>query len=382
MTRVVRILTPIVLVGAGLAGAVLLAVSGSSAQTVPPAPRVPTVEVLRVATGETVPVLHATGAVVADQQVTLGAEVSGRLVWVSPRLLPGAELAAGEVIARVDPRDFEAALALEAYNLQQAEVDLRSEQARGAIAAQEWGLLGAQGGDRGLALREPQLLAAQRRLESAQAAHQRARNNLERTALRAPFPAVVVAETAEVGQVVSPGLGLTTLIGSQRLRVTVSVPVEDLALLDVPGANAERGAAATITQSLPRGAPIVRAGEVLSLAGQLDAQTRTAQLVVGIDQPFDGEGLPLLAGAYVDVALQGRPLTGTVAVPRQAVADERLVWVVDSEQTLRRRELEVVYTDAAVVVARGGLADGEQVVTTPLAMAIEGMKVSLAEGVQ
>lgn len=379
MNRVVRVLVPLLLAGGGLAGAVLLAVSGSSAQTVPPAASVPLVEVVRAVGGEHTPRLRATGAVTPDQQVTLSAEVSGRLQWVSPKMLPGARVAAGEVLARVDPRDYEAALALEAYNLQQAEVDLRSEQARGAIAAKEWGLLGGDAGDRSLALREPQLLAAQRRLESAQAAYNRARNNLERTSIRAPFAAVVVSESTELGQVVSPAQALATLVGTERLRVTVSVPVEDLALLDVPGVNAERGAKATVTQTLARGAPIVRPGEVLALVGQLDAQTRTAQLVVGVDQPYAAEGLPMLAGAYVEVELEGRPLVGTVAIPRPALTGEDTVWVVEGGGTLRRRTLELAWADPSQVLARAGVADGEEVVTTPLAVAVDGMAVQVAE---
>jgi RND family efflux transporter MFP subunit len=378
-------LVPAVVLGVGalLTGG-LIALS-DAAETGTPPETVVQVEALAIGDGGGPSRLVATGAVSAGQEVVLSPEVAGQVVEVSPRLMPGGRFARGETLLRIDARNYTAALAAAEATLRQRELELALEEGRGEVATREWEMLGEaerQGRDPELALRRPHLVAARQALVAAQAGVERARADVGRTRITAPFNGVVVQEAADVGQVVGAGSQLATLVGTDRARVLIGVPIEQLAVVEVPGlpgpdgSPATAGSAATVTQTLPTGAQVVRRGAVAGLSGQLDPQTREARVLIEVPDPL-GEGLPLLPGAFVTVELEGRPLPGAVRVPRVAVKDGDTVWVVGDEDRLVRRAVTVGWSLPDELVITSGLRPGDRVVVTPLSNPLEGQKVAL-----
>ncbi len=368
----------VVLVGGAIAG--VLIVLAPSADSGNPPPRVELVEVIEALPTAVVASVHATGTVHPARQLTVIPEVGGRIVDQHRSLVPGGRFDQGEVMARIDSRDYRLAVDQEASRVRQAELELALEEGRQATAEREWALLGDGRADADLALRRPHRATAQHSLEAARAAHRRAELALERTALRAPFPAIVLTESVDVGQVVGPGGGVATLAGTERFRVEVSVPVDKLALVDIPGTgDATSGSEAIIRAHLADGAVVERRGTVVRLGGRLDEATRTAKLLVEVSDPLDPPdgGLPLMIGAFVDVEVLGRTLADTVPLPRTALYDGGRVWVVDTDDTLAPRDVEVALRDADRVVVRAGLQAGERVITTPLALPIPGTPVRI-----
>lgn len=381
MKRLVRGLLPLLLLLVGVGVAVALVRSRPRAERSSPATRALRVEVVE-ATPQSLPVhVRGTGTVQPSRRVSLSAEVSGRITHVAPAVVPGGRLKEGELLARIDPRDYEVAVQQEESRVKAAELELQLEQGRQQIAVREWELLsqGRPVEESPLALRKPQLAATEQALLASKAGLARARLNLERTSLRAPFNALVLTESLEAGQVVSPGSAVATLIGTDRFWVSVSVAVEDLARLDIPGLNAEQGSPAQVMQRLGGEAPIVRSGAVLRLQGELDPQARTATLLVAVDRPLDppNGGLPLLSGAYVEVDITGRPVEGSYLLPRTALVEGNQVWLVTAQGTLSRRQVEVAWRTREEVIISRGLQQAERVVISPLAMPIEGMPVEV-----
>lgn len=337
------------------------------------------VETMPIKAAEMPARLVANGIVRSAQQVSVVPEVTGKLIYVSERLVPGGRLAKGELLARIDPRDYELGLRQEESRVQKAELDLRLEQGRQQTAAREWQLLGngKPADEAPLALRKPQLEVAQVALAAAESGRERARLKLERTDLRAPFNALVAEEHVDVGQVVAPTTRAAILFGTDTFWVTVSVPVEKLPLIDIPGTNADQGSRAEVVQELPGGREVRRVGSVLRLAAQLDAQTRRAQVVVQVADPlhFEDGGVPLLPNAYVRVEIEGRRVAEVYEVPRTALQEGHYVWVVDQQGRLRQRQVVVQWSTEDSVFAKGELSDGLMLVTSPIALPIEGMKV-------
>jgi multidrug resistance efflux pump len=109
-------------------------------------------------------------------------------------------------------------------------VELELEKGRGDVAQREWQILRSDSDANlaPLALRSPQLVAAKQSLAGAQANLKQAELALSRTHFTAPFNALVLDESIEVGQVVAPGAPLATLIGTDRFWVSVSLPVDEL----------------------------------------------------------------------------------------------------------------------------------------------------------
>ncbi len=383
-SRWIRVALPLaVLLLGALICAGLLALRPRSGKTRPER-QAPLVEVLQVQLVQLPAQVRASGVVEPARQLTLSPEVGGRVVRTAPDLLPGARFAAGELLVALDARDYRLAIEQQQSALRQAELELELELGRQRTALREWELLGdgRDASEAALALRAPHLASAEAALEAARAGLEKARLDLERTTLRAPFNVVVADEQVEQGQVVSPGSPLATLYGSDRFLVNLSLPLERLALVDVPGFNAQQGSPALVVQRLGEATQAERSGRVLGLAGELDAEARTARLLVAVERPLevtDGD-LPLLPGAFVEVWLTGRGQQGVAVVPREAVFDGEGAWVLDDEDRLARRRLQLSWSDAEQVYATTGLTEGERLVLTPPPLAVEGMQVRVAGG--
>jgi RND family efflux transporter MFP subunit len=381
MSRTVEIAVPVLIMSVGIAGAVFL-MSMSSTPSESDAEAAPlAVEVVSVEKTSHEAVLHATGTVQAATQIDLIPQVAGRIDRVAPGLTPGARFDKGGLIAHIDGRDYAAQVTQAKSNVASAQLNLELERGRAAQAVREQELLGTSV-DNALVRREPQLAAAKAGLEAAKAALRTAELNVARTSLVAPFNAVVTSETLDVGQYVAPGAGVARLIGTDRFRVRVSLPVQDLELLDVPPLNAEAGSRATVRQELGNGRHLTAEGFVLRALGELDAQTRTAAVLVAIDNPLDqGEGLPILPGAYVDVELLGRSVPDIVRVPRVAIDEGKVVWLADQDDRLAQRQVDIVWGDPDHVYVSAGLQQGDRVVVTPMALPILGMRLDVQDAV-
>jgi len=358
-------------------GMILLAPAAERSE---PPPRVAIVDVIGATPADQVAQVSATGSVQAAQQIQLMPEVSGKIVYQSEDLLPGGRLEKGQTLARIDSRDYHLTVRQQQSQVDQAELELQLERGRQSIAAREWELLGEgrSADEAPLALRKPQLANAERAVEAARSGLEQAQLALERTSLRAPFNALITQESIDIGQVVGPAAPVATLVGTDAFWVQVSVPVEDLAQIDIPGINGSEGSSVQVVQRL-NGIDLERTGQVLRLAGALDPQTRTAQILVEIEHPMDpiDGGLPLLPGAYVDVKIAGKVLADTVAVPRAAVSNGDEVWVVTEDQTLSKRRVDIAWRAADHIIVSSGLGAGDQIVVSPLAVPIEGMPVQI-----
>lgn len=374
------VVVPGVLIGvAVMCAGVMVAMKPRSTREEPEAARL-RVQALPLVPQTQAASIRANGTVTGAQQVRLTPEVSGRVVRVSDQLVPGARFEKGDVLAQLDTRNYQAAVAQARQAVANAELQLALERNRAEVAEREWGMLGdPDRQDASLAKRVPHVLAAERALEAAQAQLVQAEANLGRTRLVAPFDALLVDEFLDVGQVVQPGAQIATLVGTDALWVQVALPLEKLDGMRLD-ASGEGGSPAVVTQRLGAGKAVQREGHVKQLMGQLDPQTRTAQVLVEIPDPFDVSGLPLLPGAYVDVSIEGRPLSDTWEVPRSSLVDGEYVWVVDSESALRKREVQVGWRSDESVVVTQGILPNDQLVVSPLSLPVDGQVVSVVDG--
>jgi multidrug efflux pump subunit AcrA (membrane-fusion protein) len=100
-------------------------------------------------------------------------------------------------------------------------------------------------------------------------------------------------------------------------------------------------------------------------------------VVARVEDPYarvDGRP-PLAVGLFVDAEILGRTVENVVVLPRSALHEGDRVHVVDAEDRLRLREVEVLRRHREEVVLAGGLAPGERVSLSPLAAPVEGMLV-------
>lgn len=311
----------------------------------------------------------------------LVAEVAGRVERVAPAFVTGAFVEAGTPLAWLDTRDLATAVAAAEASLAQARAALQIEEREAELARDEWDELGGDAEPHALLLREPQL-AERRAAEAAAAAElERARRDLERAVLRAPYDARVVERLVDPGAWVTRGARLGRVDALDVAEVRLPVRDEQLAFLDVPlTRDAPSPAAVPVTIEADfAGARWSWSGRVVRSEGGLDPESRMVHLVAEVAEPYasgDVPGRPPLAtGLFVDASLQGREWPDVLVVPREALRTDGTVWVVDDTLRLRRRRPDVLRAERERVLVRSGLAPGERVLVSVLEGALEGQLV-------
>ena len=344
--------------------------------------RVEPVDILKVTGADTRAILEGYGSVTPAEQVGIVPEVAGAIVWLHPNLVQGGTVRQGEVLFRIDPRDYRLAVQQQMAQVERSRFEIKLEKGRKTVAEREWSLLEAEIPvtelGRELSLREPNQRIAQSNLSAASAGLQRARNALERTTVNAPFDATIISESVEVGQVVGPGAPVVALMGVDRAWVEVSVPADKLAHLDIPGSRGLPLDAAGSSATVLDASGATRQGSVVRLLGSLDPRTRMARVVVQFPDPLGALGDkpqdPILFGSYVRVTLRGGSLGTVHAVPLDAVTSASAVWLHD-DGGLASAKVVVAWQDDTHAIVRG-LEDGNEVIVSRLDAPVIGMPVA------
>ena len=371
-----KILLPLVIVLIGGVSMVGLIQSGEAEQRVDVVPPPLQVEVIQAEESEQMVKVYASGVVQPSHQVNLVPQVQGKVVYTAGDLRAGRRFDKGDVIAKIEQADYKLAVSQERSRVEQAKLALTMEKERELDAQREWELLGNTGDAPELASRKPQLRLAELGVEAAEAGLERAQLALSRTVLKAPFDCMIKNEQLEKGQVVG-GNPVATLQGTEQFQVRVSVPTSTLSTLLIPGITGEDGSKVDVSFMISNQVTVHKQGHVLGLESELDAQARTINLLVAIDDPMDGEGLPLLIGSYVDVELEGQSVADTVRIPSSALREGQYVLIADAENKLARKDVTIGWFDKADVVLTSGLASGVRIVTTGLSYPIYGAPLDI-----
>lgn len=376
-----QILTPIAILAGGLLFAVLLVVTGPRVEPRPIEIVPPLVRTLDVKP-ETVQLRVLTyGTVVPRTESELVPEVSGPVTWVSPSLVSGGFFRKGDPLLRIDPLDTEVALEQSRAGLARAKSELataQKEHARQLDLAKREISSDAQRDD---ALNRFTLAEAS--LREARARLARAERDLSRTEILAPYDGLVRSERVDVGQFVSRGAPVATIYAVDFAEVRLPIHDEELAFLDLPLATRESAPGSSVPVVLRArfaGALHEWTGEVVRTEGELDPRTRMVNVVARVADPYSGEDgrPPLAVGLFVEAEIVGAQAEGVVVLPRSALRDGDQVLVVDREQRLRFRGVDVLRAERDHVYVRGGLEIGEQVCVSPIEAPVDGMKVRVS----
>lgn len=376
-----KVIAPVGILAAGILGAGVLVATRSSVETEPPETPPPLIRALDVRTETLQLTVPAQGTVAPRTESDLIAQVSGQVVEVSPNFASGGFFRKGDLLVRIDPRDYELALASANVDVAQARVRFEQEQEEAEVARQEWARIG-EGEPSDLVLRKPQLAQARAALDAATARYQMAKLSLERTEIRAPFDGRVRTKRVDVGQVVGPAVPLGRIYAVDYAEVRLPIPDPELAYLDL---SLYRTGQPEITDG-PRvdlhadfaGGRYSWSGRVVRVEGEIDPQTRMVHLVARVDDPYRAPAgatrPPLAVGLFVEAEIGGKTVENAVVLPRAALRGLSRVLVVEDER-LYFRDVEVLRADSERVIITGGLRAGEQVCISPLDAVVDGMRV-------
>lgn len=384
--RFIRILAPIIVlvVGAGVSFAIINSKQQPQSQEVETKPR--NIKAVVAESGDIQLKIFTQGSVNAKQVIDIVPQVAGTITYVSPKFVAGGQFDKGEVILKIDPRDYEVAVVSAESKVAESLQHLVEEKAEAELALSEWQELG-QGEASDLTLRKPQLAGAEAQLKASEANLLTARLNLERSEIKAPFNGLLATKNADLGQFLSPGVNIGKFHSTdiREIRLPLS-PIDrtkiDLAALKNRSAEIDVKFTVTIGEITNNWV-----GNIVRSEGMIVDNTDVMWLVAELkgaqlNSLENGEIIEI--GQFVDAEINGKTLNDIIILPRGALNQGNNVMIVDEQNTLRTRKVSLMETNREFIVVVDGLNAGDTINISQLGSGMDGMLVSavLEQGAQ
>ena len=316
------------------------------------------VEVATAELREMAPSVDVSGTVVSLNDSRIASEIEGVLTWLAD---VGAAVDAGDFIARIDPRLIRIEVKRAEANVARLRSDFdyrqrqleRTEELAAKNSASKTLL------DEARAQRDQ----AQHSLADAKAALERARADLARTEIRAPFGGHVTARLASVGEFVSVGEDVIRLVDTHRIEISLPAAIALTRYIE-PG------------MTVPvRSGDIEREHTVRTVVPVGDAVSRMVEVRLSAD------GSEWLVGTPVQISLPSDAPISTVAVPRDALVERgRQVFVYKfNEGAAEQVEVQLSAIVGLWVGIASGISAGDQVIVRGAERLSPGQAVEIVE---
>jgi RND family efflux transporter MFP subunit len=313
--------------------------------------------------------IRSQGTVRPRTETVLSAEVSGAIVSISPKFVAGGVFAAGEELMRIDPTNYEVAVDRAEAMLKQRQIEFD-----GAEKLRSQGYRA-----------ESEYASAAAALAAARADLVNAHRNLERTRISLPYEGMVRSKDADLGQYVNPGTRLGVTFATDHAEVRLPLTDSDLGFVDLPEASeitesgGGKGPLVTLS-AVQKGRPVSWQAQVVRTEGVVDEKSRVTYAVARISDPYklhrsNDEESPLPMGTFVSADIEGTTMQDVVRVPRTALRSNRQLMLVDEENRLEIRDVDVLRADAEYAYLGGGATAGERICLTTIASPVNGMLV-------
>ncbi|NIV17261.1 MAG: efflux RND transporter periplasmic adaptor subunit [Woeseiaceae bacterium] len=315
--------------------------------------------------------LASQGTVRPRTETVLSAEISGAIVSISPKFVAGGVFRQGEELLRIDPTNYEVAVDRAEATLKQRQIEFD-----GAEKLRSQGYRA-----------ESEYASAAAALAAAEADLVNARRNLQRTRISLPYDGMVRAKESDLGQYVNPGTRLGVTFATDYAEVRLPLTDQDLAFVELPGARDIRAAGSAngplVTLSAERKGTL-RSWEarIVRTEGVVDEKSRVTYAVARIEDPYrlaeDADGATTLpVGTFVAADIAGTSVQDVVRVPRTALRANNQLMLIDDDNKLQLRNVEVLRADGQWAYVSAGVAAGERICLTTIESPLNGMLVRL-----
>jgi len=386
---VAKVVVPLAILAAGAFGMIALIAGAKKPEPRALQKSLPLVDVLEIRPAERRLVVPSRGIVKPRVNSVLTSRVRGEILEVAPVMTPGAFFKKGQLLLRVDDKDYKSALASRKADLARAQLALDIEVKEAEVSKKEWEKL-MKGEPDPLVLHKPQLAEARANVAAAEAALAQAELDLARTRILAPYDGQVDARLVDLGRYLSVGTSLARIHGIDTAEIRLPLLDSELAFLDLPKDLVDTGG--IFEGPVVRlhgeflGKPREWLGRIKRMEGEIDPKTQMAYLVARIEDPYNRQHAPerstLPMGIYLQAEIQGRQLDKAIIVPRRALQRPSEVFVLASEggvHKLLRREVKILRKQGNDVIIGSGLHNGDRVCLTQIDSFADGMQVKLHE---
>ncbi len=384
--KLFRQLLPILVIALGILIAVVIYSNKPIAKRKPLLPKSLTVETLTLNPQPFPVIIHTQGTVEPRTTTTLIPRVTGEIVKVSPNFRPGGFFETGDTLLTIDPTDYSLEIKSAQAVKAEAKFNYQEEQAQAQQAAENWKRLGRSKTPSDLVLRKPQLARAKAAVDSANAKLQRARLDLQRTRIKAPYAGRILEQFVDIGQYVSPGNSLAKIFAIDYVEIRLPITEKQRGMINLPrpyrgeSNNAYQGPKATIHATIG-GNSYTWQGRVVRTEGSVDRATRQVFVIVQVDDPYkrhSDDRPPLEIGQFVKAKIKGHILDNVYALPRTAVQGNDTIMIVDKDNRIQRKKIKVLWETQDQLLVRDNLLPGDRLCITYVPFAANNVKVNLA----
>lgn len=383
-----KIILPLLVIAVGFGLGKFLIATGPEAEKQPQETRPTVIEAQPLNLQSYQVKVSASGIVKAQTQTSLVAEVSGKVLEISPNFQAGSYFDKGANLLKLDAANYTNAVTIAEGDLAQKQLALEEQQAQAKLAQRDWNLLdgNASRPQSDLAARRPHIAAAQAAINAAEAKLQQEKLNLARTRITAPYSGRVQEKRVEVGQYITPGTVLGVIYATDAVEVHLPLSLAQYELLGMPEAFRDKAAD---TAAMPKvefspsngNRSDAWQGQVVRSSAALDEKSRQISVIAQIDQPFiarEGVSAPLRIGQYITAKIDGKTFNNVYVVPASAVRQGKEILLLrDGKVSVQPINL-VWNAEKDVVIQTDADLNGQRVIITPLPLATEGQAVQVA----
>lgn len=332
--------------------------------------------------------VRAQGIITPRTKTILIAEVSGRVTSVAKDFKVGGFFHKGDIILGIDQRDYLTNLKRAEAAVASAKSNLASEQGRAEVAYQDWlkyksDVKRSQAAN-DLALRKPQLADAEAKLDSAIADLDNARDQLDRTNIRAPYDGIVRSKQVDIGQYVNVGTHLAETFAIDFAELRMALPENKLNYLELPTlAERELNGQPTVNLFAEIGGTLREwQGKIVRTEGVFDERSRVLFAVAEIDDPYrlnNQHPEELRIGTFVDAIIEGRLITNLITLPRNLLRAGNYIWVIDDQRRIQNRKISILRTEGKYIYVTDGLNEGDLVSLSNINAGVPGTEVRISK---
>jgi RND family efflux transporter MFP subunit len=372
-TRHKKWMLPVAVLAVAYGIATVIRNVGPEIEVVTPEPQPLVVRVITAQPERVRLTVKSQGQVAAEHSIDLVSELQGGITRVARAFVTGGYFRTGDVLLEIDATDYELARVRAEARVAEELETMEVEKSEAALAAE--GLF---------PLREARVASAEARVQSARAELAQAEADLKRTKIKAPYDGRMLFTQVDLGQYVSKGQALGRLYSTGTAEIRLPLTDQQLRYLKQPfGArptddfldtavtlHAEVGGRAAEWQ-----------GKLHRMEGAVDPDSRVWYAVVRVDDPYGlrhpEQQTPLAVGLFVEAEIEGRTVDNVFQLPRSALRNEDNVLIIDADNRLRRRKVDVLRTDFKSALISSGLQAGDRVCVSPVEAFVDGLLVEI-----
>ncbi|MGE4520281.1 MAG: efflux RND transporter periplasmic adaptor subunit [Desulfobacteraceae bacterium] len=319
--------------------------------------------------------LALTGTVNSFSKAMISTEVSGKIIEINPKVKKGNYLKENEFLFKTDPSDYEVLVKKSSSLVKQAEAELQILKSEASSAQNEWEIFNKDiPPPNSLVFKIPQIKAAEARLAFLRAELLKAEKDLSSTRVYSPFDAVILEENIEKGVFATRGQSLLTLIKADEREFIFPVSINEINLITDKNKKLE---SESIKITIPNSGFSFKAG-IKGMLPDTDNNSKMYKIMAeaaDLYKNHEENSFLLAENSFITGTVYSKTIEDCFIVPSESIRKNSTVWILDKENRLEIKNIQLLYHDHKNSVIKGDFNHREKFITSLIDFPVSGMSL-------